>query len=76
MSTLRTAVTALRSATARKSAARTERRRLEHDLAEYRSEAQRQDLYAILSRHTPEQSAPISRILDRQSRPGALVHHG
>jgi hypothetical protein len=76
MSTIRTAVITLRSTTARQRAARSERRHLAHALAEYRTEAERQDLYAILSRHTPEQAAPITRILDRQSRSAALVHHG
>ena len=76
MSTIRTAVTTLLSTTALRRAARSERRRLEHDLAEYRSEGERQDLYAILSRHTPAEAAPIERMLNRRSRPGGLVHNG
>jgi len=76
MSTTRSAVTTLRAKTARQLAARSERRRLEHDLAEYRSEAERQDLYAMLARHTAEEVAPIQRILSRRSRPGGLVHQG
>ncbi len=67
MSTLRSAVITLRSTTARQRAERAQRRRLETELAGYRSTAERQDLYAILSRHTAEQIAPIERILNRQA---------
>ncbi len=76
MQRIRSAVTTLRSTWARQRAARNEQRRLERDLAQHRSEAERQELYAILSRHTAEQAAPIERILTRRPLPGGLVHHG
>ncbi len=75
MSSIRSAVTTLRSTRARQRAARSGQRRLEHDLAEYRSEAERLELYAILSRHTAEQAAPIERILTRRSLHGGIAHH-
>jgi hypothetical protein len=73
---IRSAVTTLRSSRARERVARSEQRRLERDLAEHRSEAERQELYAILSRHTARQATPIERILTRRPLPGGLVHHG
>ena len=76
MHRIRSAITTLHSSRARQRAARSEQRRLERDLAQHRSEAERQELYAILSRHTPEQAAPIERILTRRPLPGGLVHHG
>lgn len=75
MSVIRTAAITLRSTTARQRAARSEQRRLERELSHYRSSTERQDLYAILSRHTAEEIAPIERILNRQSRPGGLAYH-
>ena len=72
MQRIRSAVTTLRSTWARQRAARSEQRSLERDLAEHRSEAERQELYAILSRHTAEQAAPIERILTRRPLPGGL----
>ena len=74
MSNIRSTVTTLRSARARQRAARSEQRRLERDLTEHRSEAERRELYAILSRHTAEQAAPIERILTRRPLPGGLDH--
>ena len=44
-------------------AARAERKALEHDLASYTSEADLNDLGAILDRHSPEETADIRRIL-------------
>jgi hypothetical protein len=44
-------------------AARTARKALEHDLASYTSEADLNDLGAILDRHSPEETAEIRRIL-------------
>lgn len=71
MSVIRSAVTTLRTSTAQHRAERTALRRLEHELAEYRTDAERRDLYAILARHSAEQVAPVDRILVRQSRRGA-----
>ncbi len=44
-------------------AARAERKALEHDLAAYTTEADLNDLGAILDRHTPEETADIRRII-------------
>ena len=44
-------------------AARAARKALEHDLASYTSEADLNDLGAILDRHTAEETADIRRIL-------------
>ena len=44
-------------------AARAARKALEHDLAGYTSQADLNDLGAILDRHTPEETADIPRIL-------------
>ena len=44
-------------------AARAARKALEHDLATYTTEADLNDLGAILDRHTAEETADIRRIL-------------
>jgi hypothetical protein len=44
-------------------AARAACKALEHDLASYTSEADLNDLGAILDRHSPEETADIRRIL-------------
>ena len=44
-------------------AARAARKALEHDLAGYTTEADLNDLGAILDRHTPEETADIRRII-------------
>ena len=44
-------------------AARAARKALEHDLAGYTSQADLNDLGAILDRHTPEETADIRRSL-------------
>jgi hypothetical protein len=75
MTAVRTTLTTMGEAVARRRAARTEQRRLERELAEYRSPAERHELDAILARHTAEEIAPIERIVLRQSRPGGLAYH-
>jgi hypothetical protein len=62
----RSTFTALRSLADRHCAERRAQRQLERELAEYHSGSARQDLYAMLSRHTAEETAPIERILNRQ----------
>ena len=52
-----------------------EQRRLEQELAEYRSPAERQELNAMLSRHTAEEIAPLERILNRQASSGRLAYN-
>jgi hypothetical protein len=65
----------LRSTADRYRAQRREQRELERELAEYRTESERQDLAAILSRHTAEEIAPIERILTRLARTEGLAYH-
>jgi hypothetical protein len=73
MPAIRSTITTLRTAADRNRAERREQRQLERELAEYRSDSDRQDLYAMLSRHTAEEIAPIERILNRQTRTGGLA---
>ena len=75
MTAVRTTFTTMGEAVARRRAMRAEQRRLERELAEYRSPAERHELDAILSRHTAEEIAPIERIVLRQARPGGLAYH-
>jgi hypothetical protein len=65
----------LRSAADRYRAERREQRELERELAEYRTQSERQDLAAMLSRHTAEEIAPIERILTRLARTEGLAHY-
>lgn len=75
MSAIRSTVTTLRSTADRYRAERRELRQLEREIAEYRTDSERQDLYAMLSRHTAEEIAPIERILNRQTRTGSLAYN-
>ena len=75
MSFIRSTVTTVRTTADRNRAGRREQRQLERELAEYRTHSERQDLYAMLSRHTAEEIAPIERILTRQARTGGLAHN-
>jgi len=75
MTAVRTTLTTMGDAVARRRAMRAEQRRLERELAEYRTPAERHELDAIMSRHTAEEIAPLERIIHRQSRPGGLAHH-
>ena len=75
MPAIRSTVTTLRTAADRYRAERREQRQLERDLAEYRSDSDSQDLYAMLSRHTAEEIAPIERILSRQTATGKLAYN-
>ena len=64
----------LRSTADRYRAERREQRELERELAEYRSDSERQELDAMLSRHTAEEIAPIERILTRgRPAPGSRL---
>lgn len=67
MSTAASPVTTLRSTLAHRRAARREQVQLEQELASYNTAAELRDLEAILERHTADESAPIERILYRQS---------
>jgi len=76
MPAIRSTVRSLRTTAARRRTMRTDHRRLERELAEYRSPAERTELAAILSRHSADEVAPIERILLRQTRPGGLAYRG
>jgi hypothetical protein len=76
MPAIRCTVTALRNTAVRHRTLRREQRQLERELAEYRTDAERLDLAAVLARHTAEEVAPIERIILRQSRPGGLAYRG
>ncbi len=48
---------------------------LEREIAEYRTDSERQDLYAMLSRHTAAEIAPIERILNQLARTEGLAYN-
>jgi hypothetical protein len=60
-------VKSLRSSLASRRAARTERRTLERQLASYTSESDRNELDAILSRHSAEETGELRSIINRQA---------
>jgi transcription initiation factor TFIIIB Brf1 subunit/transcription initiation factor TFIIB len=62
-STIRDARTTL----ANRRTERTARRRLENELAAFRTEAERAELDSVLERHTPEEAAEVRAILYRQA---------
>ena len=64
-------ITELRSRIARRHAARADRLRLEHDLATYRTPAERRELQAIMARHQASDVAPLERIVSRQTSSAA-----
>lgn len=68
MPVIRPALTDLRATLVRRRALHSEERRLERELAEYRTSAERHELDAILSRHTAEEVAPVERIITRLHR--------
>jgi hypothetical protein len=73
---IRSTATSLRSTAARHRDERRDQRKLERDLAEYKCGPARQDLDAMLSRHTAEEIAPIERILNRQAcHAGSAYNH-
>jgi hypothetical protein len=63
MTTRFAAVTTVRSTLARRRSARREQLRLERELAAYSTPRERDELMAILARHTAEQIAPVERVL-------------
>ena len=75
MSFIRSTVTTVRTTADRYRTSLREQRQLEREIAEYRTDSDRQDLYAMLSRHTAEEIAPIERILTRQARTGGLAYN-
>ena len=73
MSAIRSTVTTLRSNADRYRTERREQKQLERELAEYRTDSERSELYAMLSRHTAEEIAPIERVLTRLARTEGLA---
>lgn len=63
-----TATTGLRDALAEHRSTRTNRRRLERELASFVTPAQRRELDAMLARHRSSETREIRRILDAQDR--------
>lgn len=63
-----TAITALRETLTTRRATRTARRRLERELASFDTAAQRRELEAILTRHSPEETREVRAILAAQDR--------
>jgi hypothetical protein len=68
-----TTVTSLRTSVAQRRADRTRRRRIAHELASYRTPAERLELDLILGRHSAEETAEIDGILSRQA--SSLLHN-
>jgi uncharacterized coiled-coil DUF342 family protein len=75
LSGIRSTVTTLRTTADRYRAERREMKQLEREIAEYRTDSERQDLYAMLSRHTAEEIAPIERVLTQLARTEGLAFH-
>lgn len=63
-----TAITALRGTLTTRRTTRTARRRLERELASFNTSAQRRELEAMLTRHSPEETREIRAILAAQDR--------
>lgn len=68
MTAVTTTMASLRSTISHGLAARRERQQLERELANYRTPNEREELSAILARHTTEESEPIARIMRGQAR--------
>ena len=75
MPAIRSTLTTLRSTADRHRNERREQRQLEREIAEYRTGSERQDLYAMLSRHTAAEIAPIERVLNQLARTEGLAYH-
>ena len=75
MPAIRSTITTLRSTADRYRTERREQRQLEREITEYRTDSERQDLYAMLSRHTAEEIAPIERILNQLARTEGLAYN-
>ena len=67
MSTHHMTITTIRRTVARRRVERREWRRLQRELASYRSPAERRELDAILGRHTAEETRHVEAILHRQA---------
>ena len=75
MTAIRSTITTLRSTADRYRTERREQRQLVREIAEYRTDSERQDLYAMLSRHTAEEIAPIERILTQLARTEGFAYN-
>ncbi len=67
MSSHHRTMTSIRRTVARRRVERREWRRLQNELASYRSPAERRELDAILGRHTAEEARHVEAILHRQA---------
>lgn len=65
----------VRRSIAGRRAARAMRSRIQRELAEYRTPGERDQLYAILARHSAEDRAPVDRVLTRQPDSWTARHH-
>lgn len=63
MTTMFSTVTTVRSTLARRRSAHREQLRLTRELAAYSTPREREELQAILGRHTDEEVAPVERLL-------------
>lgn len=68
-----TAITALRGRLTTRRTTRAARRRLERELASFDTVAQRRELEAMLTRHSPEATREIRAILAAQDRSRAAT---
>ena len=67
MSTHTMTMSSIRHGVARRRVARRDRRRLERELASYRSPSERRELDAIIGRHTADETKAVEAILHRQA---------
>ena len=74
MTTRFATVTTVRSTLARRRSARREQLKLEREIAAYSTPREREELMAILGRHTAEQIAPIERVLTAQAAARVATH--
>ena len=75
MPAIRSTITTLRSTADRYRTERRDQRQLEREIAEYRTASERQDLYAMLSRHTAAEIAPIERVLNELARTKGFAYN-
>ena len=67
MSTSTRTMSSIRHSVARRRVDRRDRRRIERELASYRSPSERRELDAIIGRHTAVEARAVEAILHRQA---------
>ena len=72
MTAVSSTMASLRSIVEHRLEARRQQRQLERELANYRTPNEREELNAILARHTAEESEPVARIIRRHLRTHGL----